>query len=92
MKDGLIALLAACNCKIWLYSEEAVFSPEPELEATGIQVKQFPSLGWCLSADNTPHYPYEKTFEEAKNDEIVILHTGGTTGTYKSPFSSKPSC
>lgn len=29
--------------------------------------------------DTTP-YPYEKTFAEARNDPIVVLHSSGSTG------------
>jgi hypothetical protein len=92
MSDGLGALLASCDCKTWLYSEGRAFNPEPELETSGIQIKQFPSLELCLSAEGTKHYPYDKTYEDAKNDEIVIIHTGGTTGTHGTVFSSESSC
>lgn len=82
MKDGLGALLEASNCKIWLYSEGGAFSPEAELAASEVRVQQFQTLDWCLSAEGTERYPYDKTYEEAKNDEIIIIHTGGTTGTF----------
>lgn len=29
------------------------------------------------------HYPYQKTFDQAKYDPYLILHTSGTTGTPK---------
>ncbi|KAK1473437.1 hypothetical protein CABS01_04099 [Colletotrichum abscissum] len=86
MKDGLDALLESSNCKIWLYSEGGAFSPEPELAASGIHVEQFQSLEWCLSAQGTEPYAYEKTYEQAKDDEILIIHTGGTTGAPKPIF------
>lgn len=28
-----------------------------------------------------PHYEYSKSFEEARNDPFVSLHTSGSTGT-----------
>lgn len=31
-----------------------------------------------------PHYSYDKTFEDAKDDPLVVLHTSGTTGIPKS--------
>ncbi|KAL2883809.1 hypothetical protein SGCOL_000957 [Colletotrichum sp. CLE4] len=86
MKDGLDALLKSSNCKIWLYSEGGAFSPEPELAASGIHVEQFQTLDWCLSAQGTEPYVYQKTYEEAKDDEILIIHTGGTTGAPKPIF------
>lgn len=30
-----------------------------------------------------PHFPYPKTYEDAKWDPAVILHTSGSTGTPK---------
>ncbi|KAK6221183.1 hypothetical protein QIS74_04912 [Colletotrichum tabaci] len=86
MKDGLDALLESSNCKIWLYDEGGAFSPGPELEASGIDVEQFQSLDWCLTAQGTEPYAYDKTYEEAKDDEILIIHTGGTTGAPKPIF------
>lgn len=32
--------------------------------------------------DTTP-YPYGKTFEEARNDPIIVLHSSGSTGKTK---------
>ncbi|KAM0814309.1 hypothetical protein AB5N19_00099 [Seiridium cardinale] len=83
MNDGLGQLLRSVECVTWLYSAGGAFSPESELEASGVRLQQFPSLEWCLAAGGTKQYPYEKTYEEAKNDEILIIHTGGTTGAPK---------
>lgn len=33
-----------------------------------------------LDTSRAPHYPYEKTFEEAQDEPYVILHTSGSTG------------
>ncbi|KAK3172369.1 hypothetical protein OEA41_005690 [Lepraria neglecta] len=35
--------------------------------------------GWLIAQD-AKHYPYTKTWEEAKNDPWIIFHTSGTTG------------
>ncbi|KAL0930182.1 uncharacterized protein CTRU02_215002 [Colletotrichum truncatum] len=83
MKDGLMGLLEATDCKIWLYSEGGAFSPEAELVASGINVQKFHNLDWCISAEGTHDYQYDKTYEAAKDDEILIIHTSGTTGPPK---------
>lgn len=44
-----------------------------------LDVVQIASLDECLAAESKP-YPYEKTFEEAKWDPVVVIHTSGTTG------------
>lgn len=94
-KTGLSNLLRATDCKVWLYAQEDVSS----LEELGIyefsaKMQPFPTLEWCLSADGAPDYPYEKTWEEAKFEDILIIHTSGTTGkiaffhsSYKSHMS-----
>ncbi|OJD31552.1 nrps-like enzyme [Diplodia corticola] len=48
-----------------------------------VEVVQIASLEECLMADSTKPYPYEKTFEEAKWDPVVVIHTSGTTGLPK---------
>ncbi|RYP70479.1 hypothetical protein DL771_005416 [Monosporascus sp. 5C6A] len=39
-----------------------------------------------LDARDAPHYPYEKTFEEAATEPFCVLHTSGTTGLPKPIF------
>lgn len=36
-----------------------------------------------LLTQRYPLYEYSKTFEEAKHEPLVVLHTSGTTGTPK---------
>lgn len=33
------------------------------------------------------HYPYQKSFEEARDDPIVVLHSSGSTGKTRSSHS-----
>lgn len=56
-----------------------------------LEVAQIASLDECLTAESTP-YPYEKTFEEAKWDPIVIIHTSGTTGLCSNYIHSPRLC
>lgn len=39
-----------------------------------------PELDDLLEAEKVPHWPYTKTYEEAKHDPYLVLHTSGTTG------------
>jgi acyl-coenzyme A synthetase/AMP-(fatty) acid ligase len=41
-----------------------------------------PAERW-LSEEEVPHFPYNKTFEEAEWDRLVVLHTSGSTGIPK---------
>lgn len=47
---------------------------DPSINTHGV-----PSLQEML--DSKPEkYPYEKTFDEARNDPIAVLHSSGSTG------------
>lgn len=52
------------------------------LEAYEMRVCQIPELKDLLDQDS-PRYPYEKTFDEARNELLVALHTSRTTGLPK---------
>lgn len=52
-------------------THEAVQHPIPELR----------ELLWLK--DEPRHFPFTKTFEEAKNDPYLVLHTSGSTGMPK---------
>lgn len=77
--EGLAGLIAATSCKVWLYPEDGPTGPLVGLES-GLKLCALPSLEWMLYNEEQERYPYDKTFEEAKWDEIVIIHTSGTTG------------
>ena len=42
-----------------------------------------PSLDYFLEQTDVLNYPYEKTFEQARFDPLVVLHTSGSTGIPK---------
>jgi hypothetical protein len=44
-----------------------------------IRTEALPSLQEMLDSD-PPRYSYSKTFEDARNDPIVVLHSSGSTG------------
>jgi acyl-coenzyme A synthetase/AMP-(fatty) acid ligase len=44
-----------------------------------VRPEALPSLKEMLDSD-PPRYPYSKSFDEARNDPIVILHSSGSTG------------
>jgi acyl-coenzyme A synthetase/AMP-(fatty) acid ligase len=43
---------------------------------------QVPNIETLLN-ETFAHYPYQKTFEDAKNDPLLVLHTSGTTSLPK---------
>ncbi|RYN36009.1 hypothetical protein AA0115_g1432 [Alternaria tenuissima] len=77
--EGLAGLVALTNCKVWLYATDDPAGPLVKPESS-LKLCAVPSLEWMLDNEGQERYPYKTTFEEAKWDEIVIIHTSGTTG------------
>lgn len=62
-----------------LASETHVPAADMILESHQMQFFQVPRLQELLDQEY-PSYPFDKTFEEARNEPLVVLHTSGTTG------------
>jgi hypothetical protein len=77
-KDGLRSLLEATRCTAWIHPEE----DDNATRELNIELKTcaLPALQWCLDSHGQEKYQYTKTFDEAKFEEIVIIHSSGTTG------------
>ncbi|MDI1492650.1 MAG: hypothetical protein OHK93_004432 [Ramalina farinacea] len=86
-----IRLLEQSNCRIFLEAED---NPTMQSEVKAItaqrtmQVYQFPSQSWLLNGPEAPPYPFDKTVDDVREQDYVILHTSGSTGhpgaiTYK---------
>jgi acyl-coenzyme A synthetase/AMP-(fatty) acid ligase len=48
-----------------------------------MQTLQVGPLKQWFSVEQVPHFPYEKTFEEAEWEPFCVLHTSGSTGLPK---------
>jgi hypothetical protein len=75
------SLLSRLECRFLLTTD-----PEPPfvagiLREYPIQVLHIPSLDDLLGSEDIPSYPYTKSFEEARNDPLYVLHSSGSTGT-----------
>lgn len=73
-------LMQQTNSNKLLHAEELapLIKPLMELDPS-VVFNTVPSFQVML--DSQPeHYPYEKSFEEARNDPIVVLHSSGSTG------------
>jgi len=49
-------------------------------EDVSLQKQCIPLLQELLELEGISQYPYVKTYEEAKDDPILVMHTSGTTG------------
>lgn len=48
---------------------------------TTLRVEAVPSFDEMMDSSPEP-YPYTKSFEQARDDPIVVLHSSGSTGMY----------
>jgi acyl-coenzyme A synthetase/AMP-(fatty) acid ligase len=81
-----VSLLSAANCNIMFYSGGS--SPlkahviDLQHAISGLRIHEIPSMEQMMAV-KSDHYPYNKTFEEAKSDTVLVLHTSGSTGNPK---------
>jgi len=75
-------LLNATDCHTILHAHQIDVS---SMVGTHEAVRHaIPELEDLLGGNGEPpHYPFIKTFEEAKNDPFLVLHTSGSTGMPK---------
>jgi acyl-coenzyme A synthetase/AMP-(fatty) acid ligase len=52
------------------------------LSSHTLKVLKVPSIHDLLNGKTSP-YPFTKTFEEAKHEPFLVLHTSGSTGMPK---------
>jgi acyl-coenzyme A synthetase/AMP-(fatty) acid ligase len=70
----LTKILEEIQCSAWLSPKEMPSSVE------GQRCYLLPTLDDLLRNDKTYLYPYERTWEQAKDEIVSIIHTSGTTG------------
>lgn len=73
-----VSLMEQTDCKA-LFTAQGVHVKDI-LASRPMTHAVIPELEVLLEVGTVPHYPYEKTFEEAEHDPYLILHTSGTTG------------
>lgn len=85
-KVAQLNLLSRLECTKLVTVEPQPPAISSVLEEGPYRVIHIPSLEELLSGDENgapPDYPYEKLYEEAKDEPIFILHTSGSTGIPK---------
>lgn len=78
---GHLSLMERTNATILLAASQV--KVDDIIAARPMKYQTIPELDSILAADPIERYPYNKTFEEAKNDPYLVLHTSGSTGLPK---------
>ncbi|WYZ39099.1 hypothetical protein EsH8_III_001013 [Colletotrichum jinshuiense] len=81
--EGQMNLFEKTDCRIICFDSSFKDVIQPLLEERQMDAIMVTSADSWLSDEEVPHFPYDKTFEEAKSDPVVVLHTSGSTGLPK---------
>ena len=80
--EGQLNLFKVTDCKT-LFTTKDYKLPQGLAENTAVPIIHAPSLKEMLVGDEPRKYPFTKSWEEAKSDPILVLHTSGSTGLPK---------
>ncbi|KAJ8060459.1 hypothetical protein OCU04_010783 [Sclerotinia nivalis] len=81
--EGNISLFKALDCHILATTDPVPLGVPAILNSISeLRTITVPSVDELLDK-NYEHFPFSKTFNEAKNEPLVCLHTSGTTGLPK---------
>jgi acyl-coenzyme A synthetase/AMP-(fatty) acid ligase len=76
-------LLRASHCRVFLCPPATRAILAPVFATSLLPVLDIDGLDFWLDATPARHYPYIKTYAEAKADPHVIIHSSGSTGRPK---------
>lgn len=79
--EGHLNVLAGVDCQIFLRAHETDI--QSILDARPMRLKIVPELEDLLQPRAVDLYPYNKTFDQARMDPALVLHTTGSTGLPK---------
>ena len=79
-----ISLLKATDCRVLLKAGSTRI--DDQLCAEDVRCIVIPELDHFLDRDPVTQYPFNKTFEEVRNDLVAVLHSSGSTGVPKPIF------
>ena len=78
-----IALLEKLRCNIIAVSEAPSDTTNMILQERAMKKLPLPDLDFFLDSGLVERYPYNKTWDQARKDPYVVMHSSGTTGTPK---------
>lgn len=79
-QTGCVGLLSAVGVRV----DDLVAGRE------GMKHALIPDLDDLLEGEKVEVFPYEKTYEEAKDEPYLVLHSSGTTGFPVSVYTRRP--
>ncbi|KAI0430279.1 acetyl-CoA synthetase-like protein [Xylaria sp. FL1042] len=81
--DGHLNVLEKSDCQIFLSASDSHTDVQPILERRPMRTLTVPTLHELLDSAPAEVYPYTKSFDDARHDPCLVLHTTGSTGLPK---------
>lgn len=78
---GHLNLFDQTNCNVLVYAESV--NVDDIICARPLRQVVIPEVEQLLNGDPAPQYPFRWSYEEAKSNPYLVLHTSGTTGLPK---------
>ena len=78
-----VALLEKLDCDILMTPKQMSDATRGVLDHRAMRKFILPDLDFFLKDESVQPYAYTKTWEEARKDPYVVMHSSGTTGTPK---------
>ncbi|KAJ5550638.1 hypothetical protein N7535_001416 [Penicillium sp. DV-2018c] len=88
--EAYVHLMEATNCTKFFFSEERQARVlEIQELVPDLKIFLLPSVNTIFSDENgLRHYPYSKSYADAEDDIVCIIHSSGTTGLPKPVYLS----
>jgi acyl-CoA synthetase (AMP-forming)/AMP-acid ligase II len=80
--EGQLSLFKATSCKAIL-SPKGYGLQEGLIHGSALPLFQAPEIPELLAEGEVRQYKFTKTWDEAKDDPVMVLHTSGSTGLPK---------
>jgi hypothetical protein len=82
-QEGQINLFDKTDCHILAFPKSHHNTAQPWLEERNMKAIEVGDMDRWFPEKEVHHFPYNKTYEDAEWDPVVVLHTSGSTGLPK---------
>ncbi|KAI0127236.1 nonribosomal peptide synthetase [Xylariales sp. AK1849] len=79
-REGQFNLFVETDCHTIAFPESHHALVQPWLHERNMRAIEVGTMEKWFLKQEAPHFPYNKTFEQAEWDPVVVLHTSGSTG------------
>ncbi|KAI0173134.1 acetyl-CoA synthetase-like protein [Hypoxylon sp. FL1284] len=82
-QEGQLSLFDKTDCNIIAFAKQQRALVQPWLRERNMQPMEVSELDAWFSQEDVEPFPYDRTFEQAEWEPLMVLHTSGSTGIPK---------